>query len=117
MEWQALERAKMRAVAIEINWLLFLSVAPSHMSRDSERPMTSGEEAIKSDYWCVSLLHIYLFISLLLLLFFLLFFFCCFFLAVERNFWILEVDSFFFYWNEMFFNSKKIFIKKKKIQQ
>lgn len=43
MEWQALERAKMRAVAIEINWLLFLSVAPSHMSRDSERPMTSCE--------------------------------------------------------------------------
>ena len=41
------------------------------------------------------------------------FFFC--FLAVERNFWILQVDSFFFfYWNEMFFNSKKIFIKKKK---
>ena len=108
MEWQALERAKMRAVAIEINWLLFLSVAPSHMSRDSERPMTSGEGAIKSDYWCVSLLHIYLFISLLLLLFFFVF------LAVERNFWILEVDSFFFYWNEMFFNSKKIFIKKKK---
>lgn len=37
----------MRAVAIEINWLLFLSVAPSHtgfkVSRDSERPMTSGE--------------------------------------------------------------------------
>ena len=32
------------------------------------------------------------------------------FLAVERNFWILEVDSFFFYWNEMFFNSKKFFL-------
>ena len=23
-------------------------------------------------------------------------------LAFERNFWILEADSFFFYWNEMF---------------
>ena len=47
MEWQALERAKMRAMAIEINWLLFLCVAPSHtgfkVSRDSERPMTNGE--------------------------------------------------------------------------
>ena len=38
-----------------------------------------AEGAIKSDYWCVSLLHIYLFISLLLLLFF-------WFLAVKRNF-------------------------------
>ena len=32
-----------------------------------------AEGAIKSDYWCVSLLHIYLFISLLLLLFFFVF--------------------------------------------
>ena len=114
MEWQALERAKMRAVAIEINWLLFLSVAPSHMSRDSERPMTSGEGAIKSDYWCVSLLHICLFISLLLLLFLLLLFFFVVFSSWKKLLNLTGWQFFFFYWNEMFFNSKKIFIKKKK---
>ena len=34
-----------------------------------------------------------------------------FFFAVERNFWILEGDSF-FYWNEMFFISNKFFLVK-----
>ena len=53
----------------------------------------------------IIIIIIIIFISLLLLLYY--FFFV--FLAVERNFWILEVDSF-FYWNEMFFNSKKIFL-------
>ena len=52
----------------------------------------------------IIIIIIILSISLLLLLFFFVF------LAVERNFWILEVDSFFFYWNEMFFNSKTIFL-------
>ena len=33
------------------------------------------------------------------------------FLAVERNFWILEVDSF-FYWNEMFLIQKIFFLVK-----
>ena len=46
------------------------------------------EGAIKSDYWCVSLLHISFYFIIIITIFL--------FLAVERNFWILEVDRFFF---------------------
>ena len=55
------------------------------ITRDIDVKVVEG--AIKSDYWCVSLLHISFYFIIIITIFL--------FLAVERNFWILEVDSVF----------------------
>ena len=67
--WEQLNTFRLIVILLLLLLLLLLYIIIKNVDID----VKVAEGAIKSDYWCVSLLHIYLFISLLLLLFFFVF--------------------------------------------